>query len=124
MPQRHPFIESKYHYIFIKNMLSTQYRLRLEGICNRISKQEEVSLEDIIWAEKLSKANRSAATMLRQARRRATNPDMQEGSLDDFMNALDLGDPDPSNHRTGFNGADDIIDFFTGDKPDDWRQRD
>ena len=49
---------------------------------------------------------------------------MKEGSLDDFMNALDLGDPDPSNHRTQFNGADDIIDFFTGDKPEDWRQRD
>jgi len=49
---------------------------------------------------------------------------MQEGGLDDFMNQLDLGDPDPSNHRSRFNGADDIIDFFTGDKPDDWRQRD
>lgn len=105
-------------------MLSTQYRLRLEEICDKIVRHDEVSLEDMIWAEKLAKANRSAATILRQARRRAANPDMQEGSLDDFMNALDLGDPDPSNHRTGFNGADDIIDFFTGDKPDDWRQRD
>ena len=105
-------------------MLSTQYRLRLEEICNKIAMHEEVSLEDMIWAEKLAKANRSAATILRQARRRAANPNMKEGSLDDFMNALDLGDPDPSNHRTGFNGADDIIDFFTGDKPDDWRQRD
>ena len=105
-------------------MLSTQYRLRLEEICDKIARHDEVSLEDMIWAEKLAKANRSAATILRQARRRAANPDMREGSLDDFMNALDLGDPDPSNHRTGFNGADDIIDFFTGDKPDDWRQRD
>ena len=105
-------------------MLSTQYRLRLEEICNKIATHEEVSLEDMIWAEKLAKANRSAATILRQARRRAANPNMKEGSLDDFMNAMDLGDPDPSNHRTGFNGADDIIDFFTGDKPDDWRQRD
>ena len=105
-------------------MLSTQYRLRLEAICNKIAMHEEVSLEDMIWAEKLAKSNRSAATILRQARRRAANPNMQEGSLDDFMNQLDLGDPDPSNHRTGFNGADDIIDFFTGDKPEDWRQRD
>jgi hypothetical protein len=105
-------------------MLSTQYRLRLEAICERIVKGESVELSEMIWAEKLAKANRSAATLLRQARRRAANPDMQEGSLDDFMNAMDLGDPDPSNHRTGFNGADDIIDFFTGDKPDDWRQRD
>jgi hypothetical protein len=40
------------------------------------------------------------------------------------MNALDLGDPDPSNHRTGFDSVDDIVDFFTQDKPDDWRTRD
>lgn len=105
-------------------MLSHNYRMRLEAICEKIANHEEVSLEDMIWSEKLSKANRSAATLLRRARRKALNPDMQEGSLDDFMNALDLGDPDPSNHRTRFNGADDIIDFFTGDKPDDWRQRD
>lgn len=105
-------------------MLSTQYRLRLEAICERIATGESVELSEMIWAEKLAKANRSAATLLRQARRRAANPNMQEGSLDDFMNALDLGDPDPSNHKTRFNGADDIIDFFTGDKPEDWRTRD
>ena len=105
-------------------MLSTQYRLKLEGICNKIVNGETVELSEIIWAEKLAKANRSAATLLRQARRRAANPDMQEGSLDDFMNALDLGDPDPSNHRTGFNGADDIIDFFSRDNESDWRNRD
>lgn len=105
-------------------MLSTQYRLRLEEICNKIAKGESVELSDMIWAEKLAKANRSAATLLRQARRRAANPDMQEGSLDDFMNALDLGDPDPSNHRTGFNNVDDIVDFFSRDNESDWKQRD
>jgi len=105
-------------------MLSTQYRLRLEAICERIATGESVELSDMIWAEKLAKANRSAATILRQARRRAANPDMQEGSLDDFMNAMDLGDPDPSNHRTRFDSADDIIDFFSQDKPEDWRTRD
>jgi len=96
-------------------MLSTQYRLRLEFICSRIEKHEEVKLEDMIWAEKLAKANRSAATMLRQARRKAANPDMTEDSLDGFLNALDLGHPDPSEHRTRFDGADDIADFFHND---------
>jgi hypothetical protein len=105
-------------------MLSTQYRLRLEEICNKIVQGESVDLSEMIWAEKLAKANRSAATLLRQARRRAANPNMQEGGLDDFMNALDLGDPDPSNHRTGFIGADDIIDFFSRDNESDWRNRD
>ena len=49
---------------------------------------------------------------------------MEEGSLDDFMNKMDLGDPDPSNHKTNFDSVDEIVDWFTRDKPEDWRQRD
>ncbi len=106
-------------------MLSTQYRLRLEGICNKIAKHEEVSLEDMIWAEKLAKANRTAGTMLRQARRKASNPDMQEDSLDGFLNALDIGGIGHEGRGiSGFNSVDDIVDFFTEDRPDDWRTRD
>ena len=106
-------------------MLSTQYRLRLEAICERIVKGESVELSDMIWAEKLAKSNRSAATILRQARRRAENPDMQEGDLDDFMNQLDLGGL--GNERLGkryFESVDDMVDWWTEDKPEDWRQRD
>jgi hypothetical protein len=105
-------------------MLSTAYRLRLENICDRIVKGETVELNDIIWAEKLAKANRSAATILRSARRKAMNPNMSEDSLDGFLNALDLGDPDPSNHRSRFDSADDIVDFFSRDNENDWRNRD
>ncbi len=105
-------------------MLSTEYRLRLEFICNKIVNGEEVKLEDMIWANKLAKANRSAGEMLRKARRTAMNPDIQEGSLDDFMNKMAIGDPDPSNHRTGFSRSDEIVDWFHQEKSDDWRQRD
>ena len=72
-------------------MLSTQYRLRLEFICKCIANGEEVKLDDMIWAEKLSKANTSAREMLKKARRAAANPDIQEGSMDDFMNKMGLG---------------------------------
>ena len=105
-------------------MLSTEYRLRLEYICKRITNGEEVKLEDMIWAEKLGKANTTAREWLRKARRAAANPDMKEGGMDDFMNRMGLGDPDPSNHKTGFSSADDIVEWFQSDKPDDWRQRD
>ena len=106
-------------------MLSTQYRLRLEAICEKIVKQETVELNEIIWAEKLAKANRSAATILRQARRKAENPDMREGDLDDFMNQLDLGGfGHEGKGISRFNSVDEIVDFFTEEKPDDWRQRD
>ena len=106
-------------------MLSTQYRLRLEFICKRIAAGEEVKLDDMIWANKLAKANRSAGEMLRRARRTASNPDMQSGSLDDFMNQMDIGDPDPSNHIVdGFNSVEEIAAWFRQEKTDDWRQRD
>lgn len=104
-------------------MLSTQYRLRLEFICKKIANKEEVKLEDMIWAEKLSKANTTAREWLKKARRQALQ-DIQEGTMDDFLNTMGLGDPDPSNHRTGFDSADDINEWFNRDKPDDWRQRD
>jgi hypothetical protein len=105
-------------------VLSTEYRLRLEYICSRISKGEEVELVDMIWAEKLAKANRSAGEIMRRARRLANNPDMKADSLDGFMNAMDLGDPDPTNHRTSFDNPDDIAQWFTQEKTEDWRQRD
>lgn len=106
-------------------MLSTAYRLKLEAICNNIVKHKEVSLEDMIWAEKLAKANRSAATMLRQARRTAENPDMPKGGLDEFLNALDIGETgSESKGISGFNSVDEIVDWFKQDKNDDWRQRD
>ncbi len=105
-------------------MLSTQYRLRLEAICEKIISGEEVSLPDMIWANKLAKSNQSASSLLRKARRQARNPNMGEGGLDDFMNQMDLGDPDPSNHSSGFGSADEIVDWFKQDRPDDWRQRD
>jgi|TARA_R110002012_G_scaffold997_4_gene4176 hypothetical protein len=104
-------------------MLSTKYRLRLEFICKCIASGEEVKLDDMVWAQKLAKANTSANEMLKKARRQAAQ-DIEEGSTDDFLNRMGLGDPDPSNHKTGFSSADDIKDWFKQDKPKDWRQRD
>lgn len=101
-------------------MLSHNYRMKLEEICNRIATHQEVSLQNVIWAEKLAKANRSAGTMLRQARRIAIQGKGKEGSLDEFLQIMDLGHPDPSEHRNQFNGADDIADFFKSD--DDMRR--
>ena len=98
-------------------MLSTNYRLRLEGICKDIASGTEVSIDDMIWAQKLAKANTSARGMLSQARRLSTDSD---GSC---LKYLDIGDQ--NTNKKGFNGADDIADWFKNDKrSDDWRQRD
>lgn len=105
-------------------MLSTEKRLKLEFIASRIEKGEPVELTEMIWADKLAKANRSAGEILRRARRKALSGDTPQGGLDDFLNQMDLGDPDPSNHKTGFDSREDIVEWFTRDKTDDWRQRD
>ena len=110
--------------------LSTNYRLKLEAICDKIVKGEEVSLENMIWANKLAKSNQSAATILRQARRKANNKDMTEDNLDGFLNALDLGPVDPNDRGIQrFNSPDEIADFFKRDDLDEngentWRKRD
>lgn len=103
-------------------MLSHNYRIRLEQICEKIASHEEVSLSDITWAQKLASHNSSAATILRQARRKSQTPTMKEGDLDDLLNQLDLGDPDVSNHKTKFDGPDDIANWFHNPNPD--RRRD
>lgn len=105
-------------------MLSHNYRMRLEAICEKIVLQEEVSLEDMIWCEKLAKANRSAATILRQARRRAENPDMDE--MDDFLNQMDIGGLGHERFgRRGFDNPDELHDWFKRDEDEtDWRTRD
>ena len=97
-------------------MLSTNYRLRLEGICKDIASGTEFSMGDMIWATKLAKANTSARGMLSTARRMATDSD---GSC---LKYLDIGDPRKS--KRGFQGAEDIADFFKNSRSDDWRQRD
>ena len=99
-------------------MLSTQYRLRLEAICKDIAAGTEVSLEDMMWASKLAKANTSARGMLNRARRMSTNPD------ESFLNSLNIGDPDSSNHKRGFGSPDDVVQWFHQERSDDWRQRD
>ena len=99
-------------------MLSTQYRLRLEGICKAIAAGTEVTIEDMIWAEKLSKANTSARGMLRTARRMNLNPN------NSFLNNLNIGDPDSSQHIRGFQNPEDVVDWFHEERSDDWRQRD
>lgn len=105
-------------------MLSTQTRLRLEDIAARIAGGLNVTFEEMQWAQKWSEHNRSAAAILRKARRRAINGEPAEGSLDELMEGLDIGDPDPSNHLIGPQNPIDLANWFKRDDSDDWRQHD
>ncbi len=105
-------------------MLSNQTRLRLEDIAARIAGGLNVSLDEMTFIQKWADHNQSAATILRKARRRAINGEPAEGSLDAFMEAMDLGFEDPSDHLSDPQHPDDLHNFFKRDKPDDWRNRD
>ena len=75
------------------------------------------------WAERLANRHTTARDWLQQARRQSSQ-EIENGSTDDFLNRMGLGDPDPSKHKKGFTSADDMLEWFQQDKPDDWRQRD
>ena len=105
-------------------MLSTQTRLRLEDIAARIAGGLNVTLAEMQWATKWAEHNRSAAAILRKARRRAINGEPERGSLDELMEGLDIGDPDPSNHLMGPQNPVDLANWFKRDDGDDWRQHD
>jgi hypothetical protein len=96
-------------------MISTKIRLQLEDICKRIENKEQVSFSEMVLIEKYAKANRSISDMLQKARRRAVTGPVKEGSMDEFLDQMNIGNPDPSTHLTGESSIDDFIDFFRND---------
>lgn len=99
-------------------MLSTTIRLRLEDIASRIANCEKVSFEEMQFIQKWADHNRVAARILNQARRESIQGKPEPGSMDEFLNDLDLGDPDPRNHLIGPQDPTDLARWFT--KPDNW----
>ena len=93
-------------------MLSTETRLRIEAIARKIESHQEVSFEEMQWAQKWSENNRSAASILSKARRISINGVPEKDSLDEFMNDLDLGNPDPSTHLIGPQDPDTLAEWF------------
>ena len=81
-------------------MLSTQTRLRVEFICDRISLGAPVEFNDMIWIQKWASHNPTVDRMLRQARRVAVQGD-EPTEMDQFCQAMDIGEPDPSEHLQG-----------------------
>jgi len=94
-------------------MLSTNVRLKVEFICQRISKGQEVALSDMQWIQKWANRNHSVESMLRKARRVSINGDAAPDSLDGFMQDLDLGEPDPSEHLQGAQDPTTLAEWFT-----------
>jgi hypothetical protein len=82
-------------------MLSTDTRLQLQDIADRISRHEEISLKEISLIQKWSDHNRHAYEILQKARRRAISGEPEPGSLDELIDGMNLGFADPSSHLVG-----------------------
>lgn len=93
-------------------MISTETRLKLEDIARRIARAEEVTFAESVLIRKWADHNRSVYEMLRRAQREAFYGDKEKSPMDQFLCDMGLGDPDPSTHRTKFDGPDDMGDFF------------
>jgi len=92
-------------------MLSPQTRQRIEFICARIKAKADVAYEDMVWIQKWADRNPTVATWLRQARRAAFQ-EYEPTSLDEFCQAMDLGEPDPSDHLVGPQDPADLAAWF------------
>ena len=104
--------------LLLATMISTETRLRLEEIARRLETGEEVSFTERVWADKWAKHNAHAGRIIRNALRTAFQGPPKEGSIDELLHVLDLGDPDPSNHRIGIQTPDELADFFHNEDND------
>lgn len=93
-------------------MLSNQTRLRVEFICERISLGAPVEFNDMIWIQKWASHNPTVDRMLRQARRVAVQGD-EPTEMDQFCQAMDIGEPDPSEHLQGPQDPVTLAEWFT-----------
>jgi hypothetical protein len=92
-------------------MLTSSTRLRLQEIIGRIGNGDPVSLADRIYVQKFADRDASVASWLRKAQRHSVQGPSANG-LDQFLAAMDIGEPDPS---SGFRPeSDDIGDWFSG----------
>ena len=105
-------------------MISTETRLRLENIASRIEKGEEVSLTEMQWSQKWADHNRTASSIISKARRVAVQGIAESDSLDELLQSLDLGSPDPSDHLVGPQSPDALADFFKQKDGESWLQND
>jgi len=94
-------------------MLSTDTRLRVEFICERIAKGAQVELSDMAWIQKLASRNPTVDSQLRKARRTVIQGETEQDTLDGFCNTMDLGEPDPTDHLVGPQDPTTLAEWFS-----------
>ena len=92
-------------------MLTSSNRVRNHEILTRLSKGNEVTLEERIYINKYASRNQNVATWLRKAsymQRHSTN----SNQIEELLNGLDLYSSDP--HSIYNPDHDDLGEWFSG----------
>ena len=92
-------------------MLTTSTRIRIQEILSRISKGDEVTLEERIYINKYASKNQNVSTWLRKASHIQRNK-LNSNHVDELMYGLGLCSSDP--HSTYNPDEDDLGEWFSG----------
>ena len=92
-------------------MLTTSSRLRIQEILTRLSKGNQVTLEERIYINKYARKNQNVSSWLRKASRIQRNQPNSNG-IDELLNGLDLISDEP---QSTYNpDQDDLGEWFSG----------
>ena len=92
-------------------MLTTSSRLRIQEILTRLSKGNEVTLEERIYINKYANKNQNVSNWLRKASQMQRNHPISN-PIDELLNGLDLGSDEP--HSSYNPDQDDLGEWFSG----------
>ena len=92
-------------------MLRTSARIRIQEILTRISKGNEVTLEERIYINKYASRNQNVSAWLRKASYLQRNKP-KANRIDELLNGLDLCASDP--HSEYNPDQDDLGEWFSG----------
>ena len=92
-------------------MLTTSSRLRIQEILTRLSKGNQVTLEERIYINKYAEKNQNVSNWLRKASRIQRNQPIAN-QIDELLNGLDLNSDEPNS--TYNPDRDDLGEWFSG----------
>ena len=100
-------------------ILSSQKRIKIQGIIKRISQDKEITLEERIYIEKFAQHNPTISLWLKKATSIRRHGLQSKNSIDKLLQSLGIDGLDSENH---FNDADDDISGWFGSSPE-WIKR-
>jgi len=92
-------------------MLTTCTRLRIQEILIRLSRGNQVTLEERIYINKYATKNQNVSSWLRKASRIQRNQPISN-PIDELLDGLDLSSEEP--HSTFNPDRDDLGEWFSG----------